>query len=238
MGGVISLRSIVCDIGGGYASWFIAALVVAKLILSGIIVITKSLKNIWLISLPFIIIGFLLTMYINYPCPWFFNYGLISIIYILLGCTYRKYENFMNLASKTNLLLSIVIYGILITLNKIYPISIYYYGMTSENISLLGIISFLLLSLSGIWMMLNIVTFLPENIKYLQYVGRNSLIYYFFNGGVITSCVMICNHIGFNYNTLIYREVLLYITVIFILTLTSFIIMRFCPWMVGEFNKK
>lgn len=201
-------------------------------------VITKSLKNIWLISFLFIVIGFISTVYISHPCPWFFNYGLISLIYILLGCTYRKYERFLILTSKRNLFLSVIIYSILITLNKLYPTSIYYYSMTSENISLLGIISFLILSLSGIWMMLNIVTILPRNIKYLQYVGKYSLIYYFLNGGVITVCVIVCNYIGFSYNALIHREILLYAIVILLLTLATSIIMKFCPWMVGDFNNK
>lgn len=235
---VISIKFMLCDILGGYASWFIAALIVAKATLSGIMIFTKSLKIIWIIALIFILIGFVSTIYIDHPAPWYYNYGFISLIYILLGSTYRKYKDNITLTSTRYLICSIIIYISLIFLNKLYPTSIYYYNMTSNNISFLGIISYMILSLSGIWMMINIVTALPINLRLLKYVGKNSLIYYFLNGGVITVCVIVCNSIGLNYNGVILREVLFYIIIIAILTIISLFINKFCPWMIGIYKPK
>lgn len=237
-GNEISLLSYIFDIGGGYASWFVAALVVAKLFLSSILYTTKSLKQIWLLSVILITIGFVSTIYVNYPAPWYFNWGLISLLYIVLGCTYRRYQDKINIISKKYLLISIFVYIILIIIDKHYSLSTYYFELKSGPLSTIGLISYFILSISGIWMMLNVTRYIPSGQKYLQYIGENSLIYYFLNGGVITVLVTICNRIGFGYDDYIYREVVLLIATILILTFASIIIVNYFPWMVGLNHKK
>lgn len=211
---------------------------VAKLILSGILLTTRSLKTIWLLAAILIVIGFVSTIYVTYPAPWFFNYGLISLLYIVLGCTYRKYQDRINITSIKYLIISICIYLVLIFADKHYSLSTYYYELKSGPLSASGIISYFILSISGIWMMLNITKSLPNGIKSIQYIGENSLIYYFLNGGVITVYVAIFRRLGMEYNGFYYREIIMLLITLLSLTIASIIIMRYFPWMVGLTRKK
>ena len=96
-GDSVNIQSMIYDICGGYASWFVASLAVSKLTLSTILYFTRSLKIIWGICISLFIVGLLMAQYICVDIPWFMHYGFISLIYLAFGITYRKYEYKINI---------------------------------------------------------------------------------------------------------------------------------------------
>lgn len=225
------------DIIGGYASWFVAALAISKISLSLIIYFTKSLKWIWTSCIILTIIGCLMTQYIDAQIPWFAHYGLISLIYLAFGITYRKYEMVLSKNVPTQTILSIILYFIFTILDyKILHISTHLLSMTYGNVTFEGVSSFLFISILGIWMTINLVKLLPANIQWLSYIGANSLAYYYLNTGVLVILCAICNKIGLEYNGNDIMPLLLFVITIIALTIISKLINRYAPWMLGKFN--
>ena len=82
-------------------------------------------------------------------------------------------------------------------------------------------------------MIITLLKLMPAGIKSLSYVGRNSLTYYYLNGGVVFILTFIFNKIGLVYDGNYFFALLLFIFVVIILSIASKLIHRFAPWMVG-----
>jgi hypothetical protein len=77
---------------------------------------------------------------------------------------------------------------------------------------------------------------IPLGIKWLAYVGVNSLTYYYLNTGLLLVIITVMNKIGFTEISTWFVLPLFFIVVI-LLTFASEIILRFAPWMVGYTKK-
>lgn len=239
--------SILYDIFGGIASWFVAALVVSRLALSIILKFTKSIPIIGICCLILSVVGFIMTQYLEAPVPWYANYGLMSMIYSYLGIVFRKYESVLKDKIKFQVILSTSLYLILVLID-LYLLkesqwhyicsSSYIFGLETGQVVLLRVIYHLITSFLGIWMMILLLKLMPANVKILSYIGRNSLTYYFLNGGVIFTITVVLHKLGFPYNGNYFWALLFFIFVVLILTISSELINRFAPWMIGDFKKK
>ena len=110
--------------------------------------------------------------------------------------------------------------------------------MEAGGVTFSGVMSYLFLSFLGIWMMVSLVKLIPAGVKWMTYIGKNSLTYYYLNTGLLVVLIAIMNRIGLGYNGNDYLILPLFIIVVVILTIISQLIIRFAPWMVGNFGKK
>lgn len=237
-GADLSLGTFLVDIFGGYASWFVAALAVSKIVMSIILKFTRKLLYIWFWGLLMVAIGFFITNNASSEVLWSANDGLIAIFYMLLGITYKKYEAKLSKNMKLQTGLSVVLYFILVSIDYfVLHKSAYIFDLIG-CVPVLGSITFIFLSLFGIWMMVCIAKMLPVNWKWLTFIGRNSLVYYYLNTGLLLVLSIILQKIGFGYDGNNLIAVFLFIVAVCILTIITKVINKYAPWMVGNFNSK
>ena len=86
--------------------------------------------------------------------------------------------------------------------------------------------------------MVCIAKMLPANWKWLTFIGRNSLVYYYLNTGLLLVLSIILQKIGFGYDGNNLIAVFLFIVAVCILTIITKVINKYAPWMVGNFNSK
>lgn len=237
--GGLSLSNALIDIFGGYASWFVAALVVSKICLAIILYFTKSLRVIWIWCTILAFAGLAIRQYIPGEIPWYAHNGMLALIYLAAGMTYRKYEFLFNKNLVLQAIISVLIYFLCVSLDYfIFKESTYIFELNYDSVSLRGVLSFMFLSTLGIWMMISIVKLLPSGIKWMTYIGKNSLTYYYLNTGVLTVLIIIMYRFGMGYNGNDYITVLLFLLTVIILTFISKLIINYAPWMLGDFKKK
>jgi fucose 4-O-acetylase-like acetyltransferase len=235
-GGDISFEAMFIDIVGGYASWFVAALAVSKITLSLILNYTRSLKIVVTLCFVLSAVGFILTNLYG-KLPWNANYGLISLFYLGLGMIYRKYEKRLAGGLKTQMALSLAIYFICVVIDYFFlGKSTYIFKLGVDGVTFVGVTAFMFLSLLGIWMMISIVKLLPENIKWMTFIGKNSLTYYYLNTGLLMVLIPILKKMGFAYSGNNFITVILFVVTVLLLTLITKLVLRYAPWMVGNFK--
>ena len=175
----ITFFAFVENIFGGTATWFVSSIIVGQLIL---LMFKLAIRNIYLIlSISFCC--FLLSFYLSEidptPFPWYYKSGLIASFFLTLGGVF--YENYNNLKRFISIKL-LIISGILCVIMHIYTFENCFYQnimvVKYDNIPL-GLFNNLL----GIIFMLQLCHYISL-IKWLQYIGKNSIIFYFFAGGV------------------------------------------------------
>lgn len=238
-GDMLNLTDAFIDILGGFASWFVAALAVSKICLSIILNYTKSLKTIWLWCILLAGVGLLLRQYIPGKIPWYAHNGLIALPYLALGMTYKKYESYLNNHLIYQAIASVFIYFVCVFLDHyVFKKSTYIFGLQYGDISLSGVFSFMFLSIIGIWMVICLVKLLPLGIKWMTYIGKNSLIYYYLNTGVLTVFIIIMKKIGLTYNGNDCITICLFVLTVITLTFISKLILNYAPWMIGDFHQK
>lgn len=238
-GGQINFTNAFIDILGGYASWFVAALAVSKICLSIILNYTKSLRYIWIWCILLACVGFLIRQYIPGKIPWYAHNGLIALPYLAAGMTYKKYESYLNKYMVYQAIASVIIYFLCVSLDYfVFKQSTYIFGLNYGAVSLSGVFSFMFLSILGIWMMISVVKLLPIGIKWMTYIGKNSLTYYYLNTGVLTVFIIIMKKIGLVYNGNDFITIALFVLTVIVLTIISKLIINYAPWMIGDFKKK
>lgn len=230
------LLTMFTDILGGVASWFVAALIVSKLVLCLILRFTKKVSIIGVLSLIFLVLGFILTQYFKSPLYWNVNYAFISMFYLFLGVLYRKYEDKISFNKVWQSVISTILFFILAYFDYKIQLSSYIYGLKEGGVEIIEVLTYLCLSVIGIWMVISLMKLIPFGIKWLAYVGVNSLTYYYLNTGLLLVIITIMNKIGFTEISTWFVLPLFFIVVI-LLTFASEIILRFAPWMVGYTKK-
>jgi fucose 4-O-acetylase-like acetyltransferase len=237
-GAEFTFATMLHDILGGFASWFVAALAVSKISLAVLLKYCKNIVVIGVVCSLLVIIGFLMTQYIEGPIAWHAQYGLISLVYLFPGMVYKKYESKLNKYIGWQAIISVILYFTCVVIDHFYlGASTYIYRLEAGGVTFSGVMSYLFLSFLGIWMMVSIVKSIPEGVKWMSYIGRNSLTYYYLNTGLLLVILaalsrlnLLCNSGWFIFP--------LFIVVVLILTVISQGILRYAPWMVGNFSSK
>ena len=208
----ITFRMFLINILGGYASWFIAALIIAKLLLNVILNISKSLKWIWLCTLVSILIGLTIFEFIPYKTPWYLGEGMICLFYVTLGLTYKKYESQIKPLSIPIIIFLAITYLLLMGINRyIHTFEACIYQMRLGHVVLSHALCYVLVSILAIAIIINILKRLPKNMTWLSYIGQNSLIFYYLNSGVLVSITILLQKIGLEYNGNIIMPILIYL---------------------------
>lgn len=226
----ISILRYFYDVFGGISFWFTSTIAISQIILLCLLLSRK--KTIWFYFGCSILL-FMLSIYLNKidsnPFPWYYKSGLGATLFLILGGIYQQYEKrFDKMLGKTIgfVLITIVYIGCVgyNILNNSFQ-----YVIMSMSFNIEG----LLVSLLGIIFIIFIGKILP-NFKILGYIGRTSIVFYFFSGLLPAS-------IGLFFQK-IFPDKLYIITIIVALLsigtgfLLTYIVVNYLPWLT-DFRK-
>lgn len=229
-GNNISILNYIYDVFGGTASWFVSALVVAQIISLICIFFFRNIFAVLATSIITLFTAFFLAEIDPTPFPWYYKSGMVAVFFMALGGLFnRYYDKLKNFISKRNLIISgILFFGIML-------VNYYYIGVTQhimivkyDNIPL-GLFNNLL----GIFFMIQASHYIPK-IKWMQYIGKNTLVFYFMAGGIPLIMGAIAKHfIPFHGYITTFVITALCVAIVFPIT---YIINKFFPWML-DFSK-
>lgn len=165
------------DVFGGISFWFTSTLAISQIIL----IILLFLRKKAILSYLFCsILLFIISNYLNNidqtPFPWYYKSGLGATLFLTLGGLYQQYEQKFD--CKINKLLGVILVAVYI-ICMLYDIknNSFQYAIMSITFNIQG----LLISFIGISVLIIICKQLPK-VSYLEYIGKNSIIFYFFSG--------------------------------------------------------
>ena len=168
---------------GGCTYWFTAALVVAELLIVGMLL--TRIRNIWfyffcscvLFVFGQVIVSNGFSIFEQYPSlPWQYKHGLYAIVFMALGGLYWKYESFVNSLMNLYALIGMMVAYVicLVMWPEYFKVLV---SMLDVNIS--GIV----LSILSTLILIELCKKLPSS-KLLNYVGQNTICFYFMSGAL------------------------------------------------------
>ncbi len=178
----ISIYQYFHDVFGGVSYWFTSALAVAQIIIMIVLFLSNrvGIFSILAISAVLWCLGWYLFGIDTDPFPWNYKKGMIATLFMAVGGLYQKYESEIDKA--------IGLYGY-VAVSVIYIIIMLIYGIR-DSILINGIISIL-----GIAFITGLCKLLPP-VNILGFIGKNSIILYFFSGvmpamtGLLFKCII------------------------------------------------
>jgi len=222
-GSEIHLSEIASNILLGNASWFIAALIVAEVLFSIMIWISRG-KSIWLPTvaiLMFVSYYFLPYDQHNY---WQWQDALLAFDFLCLGYLYNKYKAFFHTFNKPYISLLLFLFLILI---KIYEYDI---DLSMRRIAIEHAPLFIADAIVWLWFIVTIIKYIPR-CKLMEWTGRYSIIYYFVCGGCPLIVSLVMNKVGFEYNGNLIRYVFAFIATYIFATLLTGLINKLFPFL-------
>ncbi len=219
----------------GYATWFVVSLGVAQLLFAIVLRCTKNLKAIFAFMLISVAIGIGVKSLTDDVLPYQLDKAFFVVFFFGLGFFYRIYEPlFKRLVNWKSLLVVAAVYTALMFVEKTVL-----HGTTNNvfwNQSLVNFPMFMVYSIVGITMMMLLVNVTyNRHLDTICYIGSNSLIYYYLNGGVVRFWRYFYNIVDSHLH--IWPP--LGFTVVFLLAATTlfcivYTVKRYCPVLVGD----
>lgn len=225
----MSITQYFYDVFGGISYWFTSALVVSQIILLCLLFLKKKTMLPYLIcSIIFFIIAIYLCNIDLTPFPWYYKSGLGATLFLTLGGLYQQYEQ--KIDSMINIVSCILIVAAYF-LCMLYDIEnkFFQYTMTNMRYNIQGLI----ISILGISVVILICKQLPK-LRNLEYIGKNSIIFYFFSGAFPASIGLVFQRI--------FPDKLYIVTLTVALLsicagyLMTYIVVNFLPWLT-DFRK-
>lgn len=173
----ISITQYFYDVFGGISFWFTSTLAISQIILITLLFLRKKTILPYLIcSVLLFIISIYLSNFEQEPFPWYYKSGVGATLFLTLGGLYQQYEQ--KLDCKINKLSGILLIGVYITC-MLYDIkyNLFQTAVMSMTFNVQGF----LISLIGITVLITICKHLPK-LSHLEYIGKNSIVFYFFSG--------------------------------------------------------
>ncbi len=219
----------------GYATWFVVSLGVAQLLFAVVLSKTKNLKVIAAFMVVSVGIGIVIKSLTDDILPYQLDKAFFVVFFFGLGFFYRIYEHlFRHLLKWQSLLVAVAVYAALMWMEKAVL-----HNATNNvfwNQSLTNFPLFMVYTIVGIAMMLILVNLAyNRHLNTVCYIGANSLIYYYLNGGVVRCWRYVYNIIdshlhvwpplGFTMVFLAAAATLLAIV---------YVVKRYCPVLVGD----
>lgn len=179
---------------GGCTYWFTSALVVAEILL--LILLLTRRKSIWfyfvcssiIFALGQYIVSVDFSFFTAYPSlPWQYKQGMYAIIFIACGGLYWRYETIINqLMNKYVLAVLLMVY---ITVLLIVP-NYFRVLVSMLDVNIPGIV----LSLLATIILIEICKLIPPS-KWLNYIGMNTIGFYFMSGALPIVLSMVVHRI-------------------------------------------
>ncbi len=235
------LKGILLQMPGQYDDmWFVACLFTMELLIYPLLIFLKST---WMrVSLVLLgtITAIVCSVTMDILLPWHIINALLFLPIMLLGYLLSNcglvevWRNEIWIHAKL-VLIPIILYLISVLVFDNWPIDIHLlqYG---------NVLAFVVSSISGLWMVLSVSMWLEQFgtskwVRALQFIGINSLAFYGMQSKVISMLVLVLTMTGIIACQTAFKLVV-WIAALTILTGLSFIINRWFPFMVGEFNYK
>lgn len=218
----------------GWASWFVVALGGAQLLFA---ITLRKTKNLYLIGL-FVLVSLVLGYYTGQlgRLPFQLDKTLLVVFFFGLGFFYRLYEHkliYLNGNIKSTLVFA-MLYFVSYWIDTLFLHTVTnIFGTTSyTNFPL-----YILYALIGISMMICFCKLMPVNkLKWICFIGVNSLVFYYLNGGVIKTLGFMYHKVGLHWlENSGYIEILfMAITASFVIALIVKVIKRYAPIIIGD----
>ena len=179
----LSILNIAYDVLGGVASWFVAALVIAKLLLILLAKIFRKNIILYLAAGGILALGGVICgQYDPTPFPWFYKSGMIAVWLMALGGVWCRFENRLSITAQV---VGIAISGIVIGLFSYFGfVSIF--APMSANCTIFGTIE----CIAVCFLVIVLCHVIPRN-PVGKFIGRNSILYYFLcNASPAFVCVL------------------------------------------------
>ncbi len=220
----ISINNYIREVLLGQASWFVMALMIGQILM--LLIYKLKTKLMICIGLILYVIYMIFSRKVGFQ-PFYYMEGIRALFFLILG------HAFYNSKYSTVLYCTVLYIAPILLLVSLYCINYFgimknYKGLIILMTSLVGLQVFSLISKGAEkychkWL----------NISLLS-IGKNSLVYYFLNGGVISVIIIIANRfITFK----IYNIYLIAIISLIIISIATKLILKFCPMIVGRKNK-
>ena len=225
---VFSWKALLDTTFGGKGFWFTSSLAVAQICLAVVMFFRPRSRSIYLIIA---ILLFLFSQFIlpHKSYPWFIRSGLTAVILLVVGGIYRMFEDKVDgFFSHWKLL-------ILVPLLALYVWLVYFYGYLhilggEGNLNISGVFCTVFSS----YILIRLCKHIKKEGKIIKYIGRNSILLYFFSGAFpnTISVILIRSSVDNKYlllgATLILSILFAYVT--------AKIITRFFPFMLNLQN--
>ena len=225
----ISITQYFYNVFGGISFWFTSTIIVSQIILLCLLFLKK--KTVF----PYFISSILLFIFAIYlsdidktPFPWFYKSGIGATLFLTLGGLYQQYEQKIDkkIGVFSGILLIFIYLGCML-----YDINnnSFQYAMMSMKYNIQG----LLISILGIDVIVFICKQLPK-LNVIEYIGRNSIVFYFFSGALPASIGLVFQKIFPEKTYIITLTVaLLSICIGYLLT---YVVVKYLPWLT-DFRK-
>ena len=227
----LELLSILRTILTGEASWFVAALIVAELLLTVLVTFFRSPKPFWAV-LPISILisaiwGNTLSPQYNDLNFWNINEAVLGCFFLSLGILFRFYEASLSKLLQNVVFLIFVLMGLVITKYIIFTDSMQmvFGPITIDSWSL-----FITDNLLFILLFVALFRKLPY-CKWLSITGQRSIVFYFFCGGIPLIFSRIVGLLGLPYSLL--NMLIIYPMVYAATSFLAFMVYKYIPWLVG-----
>ena len=228
-GNAVDVKEIFIKIFTGQASWFVAALIVAELIFSIILWISRG-KVIIISIITLLCFGISVflsdsnTFYI-----WQTDNALQAVLFLSSGYFYHHYEDKFQVIHK---LPYTILFLLLLFIVKLYEyehhITIMIWPVNIDNYPLF-ITDIFICTL----FMINLVKIIPK-CKMIEWTGAHSIIYYFFCGGVPLIISKLFIHTGIIYKGN-YLSILFALTGVYLITTAlTWAVYHFIPFTTGR----
>ena len=233
-GNELNLGKYTIDVLGGISYWFTATLAVAQLILLSAVFVLKKQK-VWVyVVVSIICLGVGWYLHVIHPgsapedyFPWYYCLGLECTFVMTCGGIFRCYEDKINRAMKYGLVVIFLVYVSIFVWSDRTGHTLLLLGLEAgSNCDLIGMVCVL----CGITLLTAFCRWLRP-MEWLVYIGRNSLVFYFFSGVYPALVSAVLHHI--HLPDIGYVMVILVMVVSILMgCLTVYMVNRYVPFML------
>lgn len=243
-GNAVDISTMAWQIVSGQESWFIAALTISEIVFSIVLWLSKE-------KMPVLMLFVTAAMALNImvgsgkmlvaPDYWHVNEAAIALFFIILGYICHRYCGLLSLNLK-NGRCAIAISVLLIAL---LCMKCYTYGHLEHSVSVYALVwpycSLLSVTLSVMFLFI-LFSMAPQGKRFrdtfavcaLSWIGRHSLVYYFFCSGIPTALTMVLAKIGYSYQGHHWEVIPILFLNVVLITFVVWIVYRYFPWMTGK----
>lgn len=177
-GNALSFGQYFYDVWGGTSYWFTSALSVAQILLAILLLSKRNQMAFYMSACSLIFLAGTCLHHISPSSfPWYYQTGMTATLLMGLGGVYFRHESQLNKIISKWYVWSTFVALYLSNIAITHPIHSQPLITNYTLMSLWGYITII----CSIMLMIVVSRLLPK-IKWLEYIGRNSIIFYFFSG--------------------------------------------------------
>lgn len=229
----IDIASYFVDVFGGTASWFIAALIVAELMILLLSCFLKDTRQYLIVGILTFAAAMVLKIYFPEPQPWYYKSGMMGILFMSIGGCYRYYQDKLeHFFTWRNCIVAFCVYSAI----TLADYNTFRYTPSTCEVSYKCIPLGLIENITGICFMLLLVKKMPS-CSWFDYIGKNSLPFYFLSGACPTFASLFFKKIMPEAGYLMATSVVALMAII-MAYISTFIIEQYFPIMLNVLYKR